>query len=278
MNKEQSEDEDTNSAEQQLKQLEQLLLSKFDLTSSNPIPTDSTSKEPSNPLQAVSKDAVQDQKPLQVSFKLLSTDKSPQLINIQPETNKPSEIEPEVILYPEKSIESKRILDVDDESREVKKLRRKQIKSIAIDHLTLRTLAAQIPNRPGPEVVSYRTKLNPKIFVEPTKPSSANDTLMNQETNPPSTAPIPRITYLAKLDAIVPDLKPKRNEPQVVNQSLDKTKNPTKLGPKPNRSMLTPTQKRKNRRLRQAHRKKQFVAMETKIEQAVPKLVKMTYI
>ncbi|EGG10638.1 uncharacterized protein MELLADRAFT_60428 [Melampsora larici-populina 98AG31] len=274
MKEEKLENED-NSAEQ-LEQLERLLLSRFDLASSDPIPTHSTPKEQSNKPQDDSKDLVQDQKSLQVSFKLLSTDKSPQLINIQAETVTP-EVKPEVVIYPEKSIESKRILDVDDESKEVKKLRRKQIKSMAIDHITLRTLAEQIPNRPGPLVVSYRTKKNPKIPVESTKTDSSHETALDQEINPSATT-TPRRTYLAKLDAIVPDVKPKKNEPQVAKKSLKASKNATQGDLKPNRSMLTSTQKRKNRRSRQAYRRTQLQAIDQKIDLTIPKLVKMTYI
>ncbi|KAH9806992.1 hypothetical protein DFH28DRAFT_1140924 [Melampsora americana] len=266
-------------SEERLKQLESLLLSRFDFNSSNSNSTYLISKEQLEKIQDDSNDVVQETSPLQVSFKLLSTDKSPQLINIQSEPIKPSEVKPElVIIYPEKSIESKRILDVDDESKEVKKLRRKQIKSMAIDHITLRTLAQQIPNKPGPQLVSYRTKMSPKIPVDTTKTSISQATPMNQEKNASPSAPVPQITYLAKLDAIIPDVNPKKNETQMVNQSLKPPKNTTQGELKPHRSILTPTQRRKNRRSRQIYRRNQldFIDKRTKVD--IPKLVKMSYL
>ncbi|KAG0141714.1 hypothetical protein CROQUDRAFT_663437 [Cronartium quercuum f. sp. fusiforme G11] len=271
---------DEGHSEDQLKQLEQLLLSRFDLKVPNSTITPQTIKQATdNGLQA------QEKPTCQVSFKLLSTDNQPQLINIDTDRTviSPEEI-PEVIIYPEKSVERKRILDVADEPKEVRKLRWQRIKSLAVNHLAIRSLAQQIPDRPGPRVLCYRTKRivksHTKLTIRPSlEATSANVVKDIMPTSTcASTSPIPISTNLASLKAFENELKHKPLDTRVVrgNVTLSKdVKNKSVQSPK---SFPSNTQKRKRRRSRQAYRRHQIRVLEEKIDQVPTKLVTMTYL
>ncbi|KAH9448545.1 hypothetical protein MJO29_014757 [Puccinia striiformis f. sp. tritici] len=145
----------------ELDYLHQLIYSQFEISPIEPSLEDAQFP-PSTPIaEPVLPNPSLEENNGKVAFKLFSGQSKLQIINIAEKKVEPEREESPPVVY----IPVERILDVADEPKNVRKLRRKQIVSVATDREGIQEMAKQITKKCDRKLPSYRAT-NPGFYDE----------------------------------------------------------------------------------------------------------------